>query len=213
MWDDLDRANWYKGFRHGKSGIPGAGQGLFTIPQREKGTIIGIYSGRCVPPTTSNGYVARASLAPLVLVDGTPSGGYDGTLMGYINDCYRQPHRYNCKLVHHNLIVTTRSIRPKEELFMCYSSNNWDDIKVLVLAHLVQGVVGVAKQLDIVDYALDLAALSHWASTRTPSDLSDMRSGSQLEIMLMGCIDGSMWNLRKLYTWCNLRRNYSQNRS
>ena len=192
VWDALTRSNWYKGFRHGKSGIPGAGQGLFTIPQRAKGEVIGIYSGTHVPPNTSNGYVARANLNPLVLIDGTPTGGCDGTLMGYINDCYRQPHKYNCKLVQHNLIVATRLLRPREELFMRYASNNWDDIKVLVLAHLVQGVVGVARQLDIPDYAEPLAELCAWAAKRIPSDLIGMRRGSQLEILLMGCIDGDI---------------------
>ena len=189
--DALYSVGWFCFFRRIKSAIKHAGFGLSTTRAFKKGEALGVYSGVCVSEGVSNGYVARASYNPSVYVDGTPVWGsrIGHTCFGYINDNYRHPDKYNCKLIKHNVIQTLRDIKKGEELFMSYSENNWDHMKVATLRFLVLGVRGVAQLLHI-EYFDEIEFLSDHVAKLQQGDLCGMRSGSMVEKLLIGSIDG-----------------------
>jgi hypothetical protein len=188
----LDLQKWCKK----KSGIQGAGAGLFSIRHIKKGDIIGILGGRVT--TQRNRY--SVEISPGVLVDTTPTGCRDSSIYGYINDYVWGDHGLNCALLHNGagMIVATKNIVAGAELFMSYGEHyesQWDVAK-LVRVHSIGPLVAIAAAVLGVPWFGTAVAdlmdeLAGWKLDDKGS-LDYRRGGNQRDRLVMALIDGDL---------------------
>ena len=169
------------------SKLPGAGNGLFTKRMLRPGTIVGVYGGS-IGTRPSGSYVMQVQSVPSVLVDGRPSGCYDHTLFGYINEDLSGGN--NCKLLPYGLICTTTRVPANSELLMSYGeSYNWDHVILGRLPAMVGFIRDCATALAVDCYGRELDAFCADILSWTLESLPLRRRGAAMHRLVLGVFD------------------------
>lgn len=139
---DMNDNNIYTNVKVGKSTIPNAGKGLFTIDPIKRNTRIGLYTGKVVQPGVNGPYVMQCQRrrrssssnkpAGMIQVDAGDENGVMSNKLRYMNDGMmrvgevKNRRKNNVKIggAHSEIdgcvITSTKNIPAGSELFLSY---------------------------------------------------------------------------------------------